>query len=151
MKEGDIYRELKQNEVQNIACLLASGNVHGVNQTCGATMKLLPDNICHRVHIHYQLVFDTVSSSITTFPLMWQMVCTICTGLRCEHFMHHFIALCTQMLDSPSRCSHEGKDTPQGHFSWKYPYHVFGWNSYRLWSSASALIVPVYRGHPNEW
>jgi Fungal protein kinase len=117
MKEEDVYSELRQENVENIAGLLASGDVRGVNHACGVTLGLVRNQLSDRAHIHYCLILDTVGSSITSFSSTWQVVRAVFAALRGAPLLYHFIELRTQRLDSSSRCSHEMQSRGQGYYT----------------------------------
>ncbi|KAF8970554.1 hypothetical protein BDZ97DRAFT_1652449 [Flammula alnicola] len=81
--EGDIYRELHEKGVRNIAKFITASDVRHV---CGEVQKFssaAKDNL-PRLHMHYRLVLGTVGTSLKQFSSTWQMV----NAVKCALLAH---------------------------------------------------------------
>ncbi|KAF8967433.1 hypothetical protein BDZ97DRAFT_1697573 [Flammula alnicola] len=81
--EGDVYRELHEKGVRNIAKFITAGDVGHV---CGEMQKFSSSAKAKlpRLHMHYRLVLGTVGTSLKQFSSTWQMV----NAVKCALLAH---------------------------------------------------------------
>ncbi|KAF5371049.1 hypothetical protein D9757_010299 [Collybiopsis confluens] len=79
--EGEIYRELNQQDVPHIPKLVTAGGVS--HCTCGNEPFL--ERKTRRIHHHYRLVLDTVGRPLTHFDSTWQLVNVILDAMDAHY------------------------------------------------------------------